>query len=126
MCYRLGLAGGLFCTGISGASCKSTGASSLVNVARLSAFRSRLPIFGAVLGAPIPDVLILLPWKLLRLCADSMRVSIAADVNSLLCSNEGRTRSMDMRARSKEGRTRQSDDMRFASGGRPSMERRYV
>lgn len=110
--------GGFGEVGMGGVSERSGGPSSLVIVARRMALRSRLMTAGCVLGGA--------PWKLLRLCADSMRVSMAAEVKSLLASKLGRTRSMDMRDRSKLGRMRQSDDMRGAVGGMPSVERRYV
>jgi hypothetical protein len=127
--YRFGLFGGLFAEGIGGASLPSgCGASSLVSVALRIAFLNLDPKFGTVDWCPCPMPCTLwrwLPWKLLRLCADSMRVSIAADVNSLEASKLGRTRSIDMRARSKLGRTRYSVELRVMAG-RPSMERRVV
>ena len=122
----LGALGGLDGVGISGAPLGSGGASSRVRVALRRAFRNLLPMLGCVLGMLFnPCTLVRLPWKLLRLCADSMRVNMAAEVKSLLASKLGRTRSIDMRARSKLGRTRYSVERRLI-GGRFSIDRRNV
>jgi len=100
--YRGGLRGGLrggfsdWCTAGTGGRSPRSGASSRVTVGLRKTFRRRL-----IAGTPVG-------WggapMLFRLCDDSIRVNMAAEVKSLLHSKLGLTRSIDILARSNDGR----------------------